>query len=234
MLIRPQNYAEGLSNVRARIARATMDAGRNVDSVTLLAVSKGHATAAIAALAQHGVVHFGENYLNEALPKLAELAAHGLTWHFTGQLQTNKTRPIAERFDWVHGVDRLKIAERLSMQRPAAARALNVCVQVNVGGEVGKGGVAPAALVPLARAVHQLPRLALRGVMCLPPAEEDPVRQRYWFALAHEASLAMAEAGLPCDTLSMGMSSDLEAAIAEGATLLRIGTALFGARPADR
>src|SRR5690606_23333972 len=170
-------------------------------------------------------------YVQEALEKIGALQDLPLTWHFIGHLQANKTRAVAERFAWVHGVDRLRIAERLSQQRPAHLPPLNVCIQVNVGGEESKSGVSVADLPALATAVGALPRLALRGLMCLPPPEEDPDRQRHWFAETRRAFESLNARGAGLDTLSMGMSADLEAAIAEGATMVRIGTALFGPRP---
>lgn len=216
--------------LRTRVAAAAADAGRNVDSVTLLAVSKGQPADLIRAAAAQGVTHVGESYLDEALGKLEALRDLPLTWHFIGRLQANKTRQVAERFAWVHGVDRLKIAQRLSAQRPYHAPALNVCIQVNLAGEASKGG-APAAEVPdLAAAVARLPRLALRGLMCIPPEEPDPGRQREWFARLRALEDSLNSGGLGLDTLSMGMSGDFEAAIREGATIVRIGTALFGPR----
>jgi pyridoxal phosphate enzyme (YggS family) len=176
------------------------------------------------------VRNFGESYLQEALEKRAAVGDLELTWHFIGRLQANKTRPIAESFAWVHGVDRLKIAERLSEQRPYYAPVLNVCLQVNVAGEESKGGVSLAELPALAAAVAGLPRLKLRGLMCIAPEEDDPARQRGWFAKVRQALEALNETGMGLDTLSMGMSGDLEAAILEGATLVRVGTALFGPR----
>ena len=214
------------------MAAAAAGAGRSVDSVTLLAVSKGQPAELIRAAAGEGVADIGESYLGEALGKMEALGDLPLTWHFVGRLQANKTRPVAEHFAWVHGLDRLKIAERLSAQRPYHAPALNVCIQVNLAGEASKGGV-PAAEVPgLAAAVAALPRVALRGLMCIPPEETDPRRQREWFAgLRALRDSLNAGGGLSLDTLSMGMSGDFEAAIQEGATLVRIGTALFGPRP---
>lgn len=232
MLIGPQNLAANVRNVQASIAAAAARCGRNVDSVTLLAVSKGHAVDSMRAVAAAGVGHFGENYLQEALPKIDSLAGLGLTWHFIGRLQANKTRPVAERFDWVHGIDRLKLAERLAAQRPFHAPPLNVCLQVNIAGEDAKAGVAAAGLPALAAAVRALPRLRLRGLMCLPPGETDPARQRHWFALVREAFDSLQAGGFDLDTLSMGMSGDYAAAIAEGATFVRIGTAIFGPRNA--
>jgi len=222
---------ERIGALRARVAAAAASAGRNVDSVTLLAVSKGQPAELIRAAAAEGVADIGESYLGEALGKMEALRDLPLTWHFIGRLQANKTRQVAERFAWVHGVDRLKIAERLAAQRPYHAPALNVCVQVNLAGEATKGGV-PAAEVPeLAAAVARLPRLALRGLMCIPPEESDPGRQGRWFSGLRALRDSLNAGGLSLDTLSMGMSGDFEAAIREGATIVRIGTALFGPRP---
>jgi pyridoxal phosphate enzyme (YggS family) len=170
--------------------------------------------------------------VQEALDKIEALRDLSLTWHFIGRLQANKTRPVAASFDWVHAVDRLKIAERLSEQRPFHAPPLNVCLQVNIAGEASKGGVTTAELPALATAVAALPRLKLRGLMCIPPDEDDPSRQRAWFASMRRELEALNAAGAKLDTLSMGMSGDFESAILEGATLVRIGTALFGSRPA--
>jgi PLP dependent protein len=230
MLRVPQNLPERLQVVRDRIRHGVTAARRDVDSVTLLAVSKTHSAETIRAAAVLGLEHFGESYLKEALPKIETLRGLELTWHFIGQLQANKTRGVAENFAWVHGVDRLRIAERLSEQRPFHAPPLNVCLQVNVAGEQTKGGVAPADLPALATAVAQLPRLQLRGLMCIPPPEEEESRQRHWFAEAAKLMSHLQVPGTTLDTLSMGMSGDLEAAIAEGATIVRIGTALFGPR----
>jgi pyridoxal phosphate enzyme (YggS family) len=232
MLIGPQNLAANVRNVRAAIAAAAAGCGRNVDSVTLLAVSKGQAAESVRAVAAAGVEHCGENYLQEALPKIGALADLELTWHFIGRLQANKTRPVAEHFDWVHGVDRLKLAERLASHRPYHAPPLNVCIQVNIAGESGKAGAAPAEVPVLAAAVSALPRLRLRGLMCLPPGETGVARQRHWFGLMRVAFDALRAQGFDIDTLSMGMSGDYAAAIAEGATIVRIGTAVFGPRAA--
>ncbi|HVC30640.1 MAG TPA: YggS family pyridoxal phosphate-dependent enzyme [Steroidobacteraceae bacterium] len=222
---------ERVRALRARVAAAAASAGRNVDSVTLLAVSKGQPAERVRAAAAAGLADVGESYLTEALGKMEGLADLPLAWHFIGRLQANKTRQVAERFAWVHGLDRLKIAERLSAQRPFHSPPLNVCIQVNLAGEAGKGGV-PAAQVPgLAAAVAALPRLALRGLMCLPPEETAPDRQRHWFAGLRALRDSLNAGGLRLDTLSMGMSGDFEAAIQEGATIVRIGTALFGPRP---
>jgi PLP dependent protein len=230
MLSRPQNYSESVRGTLDGIAGACRTAGRSVDSVTLLAVSKGQSAAAIDAAAAAGAEHFGENFLQEALPKIEALAGRELTWHFIGRLQANKTRPVAEQFQWVHGVDRLKIAERLSAQRPFHAPPLNLCLQLNVGGEASKGGVPAAELPALARAVRELPAIKLRGLMCMPPAESDVARQRQWFREARQVFDYLNEHGLGLDTLSMGTSADYPAAIAEGATIVRIGTAIFGPR----
>lgn len=231
MLRVPQNLAVNIRSVRERIRLACERAGRSVDSVTLLAVSKTHSVDLIRGAAREGVEHFGESYLQEALPKIETLRGLELTWHFVGQLQGNKTRAVAETFHWVHGVDRLRIAKRLSDQRPFHAPPLNVCLQVNVGGEETKGGVSPAELPQLAREVAALPRIALRGLMCIPPPEEDAARQRAWFSQTAELLRSLHVPGTTLDTLSMGMSDSLEAAIEEGATIVRIGTALFGERP---
>jgi pyridoxal phosphate enzyme (YggS family) len=232
MLSRPQNCSQSVRAAQMRINEACRAAGRSVDSVTLLAVSKGQSAAAIESAASAGVENFGENFLQESLPKMDSLKGRELTWHFIGRLQANKTRPVAERFDWVHGVDRLKIAERLAMQRPQHAPPLNVCLQVHVGGEASKGGVEAAELAPLARAVRELPGLKLRGLMCMPPAEAEIASQRHWFHETRQVFDQLNSIGLGLDTLSMGTSADFEAAIAEGATIVRIGTAIFGPRDA--
>jgi PLP dependent protein len=232
MLRSSQNLPLHLAAVRARIAGAAASAGRSADSVTLLAVSKGQPAESIRAGASAGLADIGESYLAEALGKMDALGDLPLTWHFIGRLQANKTRHVAERFAWVHGLDRLKIAERLAAQRPFHAPALNVCLQVNLAGEESKGGV-PAAEVPdLAAAVAALPRLALRGLMCIPPEETDPGRQREWFGRLRALEDSLKAGGLALDTLSMGMSADFEAAIQEGATIIRVGTAIFGPRTA--
>jgi PLP dependent protein len=230
MLMGPQNWPDRLECVRRRIEKAAAEAGRNVDSITLLAVTKGQPVQAIRTAAAAGVRDFGESYLQEALDKIAVVGESGLTWHFIGRLQSNKTRAVAEGFAWAHTVDRLKIAQRLAEQRPHYAPPLNVCLQVNVAGEDSKGGVALAELPALATAVAALPRLKLRGLMCLPPQEDDPGRQRHWFRKLREALDGLNRSGLELDTLSMGMSGDLGAAILEGATIVRVGTALFGPR----
>jgi pyridoxal phosphate enzyme (YggS family) len=230
MLSRPQNCSESARLVQNRIAAAARQAGRSVDSVTLLAVSKGQSAAAIDSATRAGIEHFGENFLQESLPKIETLAGRELCWHFIGRLQANKTRPVAENFAWVHSVDRLKIAERLSEQRPFHAPPLNVCLQLHVGGEASKGGVEAADLPALAKAVRELPRLRLRGLMSMPPAEEDPARQRAWFRETRQVFDYLNEHGAGLDTLSMGTTADFEAAILEGSTLVRVGTAIFGPR----
>ena len=208
----------------------------------LLAVSKTFDADAVLELARCGQREFAENYLQEALPKMAECgdrwsdAASGrdtgpLTWHFIGPIQSNKTRPIAEAFDWVHSVDRERVARRLSEQRPPDRPPLQVCIQVDVSAEATKSGCDPDEALALARVVATLPNLRLRGVMAIPAPTADPVLQRAQFARVREVWERMRGAGLPVDTLSMGMSADLESAVAEGATIVRIGTALFGARP---
>lgn len=224
--------AENLQGVTARIARAAVAAGRDPLEVALVAVSKTFPTQCIAEARAAGQRAFGENYLQEALAKQAALADASLEWHFIGPIQSNKTRAIAERFAWVHGVDRLKIAERLSASRPAGLPPLNVLLQVNLDAEDTKGGVAPAELTALAQAVARLPRLTLRGLMAIPRPEADFAAQRRAFARLRELRDALAATGLALDTLSMGMSADLEAAVAEGSTLVRVGTAIFGERAA--
>jgi pyridoxal phosphate enzyme (YggS family) len=227
----PQNLPAVLQEVRARMAGAAAAAGRSAQSVTLLAVGKSHPAELLAAAADCGISDFGESYLQEALAKIAALQGRTLAWHFIGRIQANKTRPIAETFAWVHALDRLKVAERLAAQRPQQAPPLNVCLEVNIAEEASKGGVRPAELAPLAAAVARLPRLALRGLMCIPPEESEPARQRAWFARLRALEEELNAAGHSLDTLSMGMSGDFEAAIQEGATIVRLGTVLFGARP---
>ena len=225
--------ADKLAQVNARIASACAAARRDVQSVTLLAVSKTQGAAAVVEAHAAGQRGFGENYVQEAIDKIDGLA--GLRprpgWHLIGPLQTNKTRVVAERFDWVHTVDRLKIAERLSAQRPQAMEPLSVCVQVNVSGEASKAGVAPDEVAALARAIAALPRLRLRGLMAIPEPVGDFESQRPPHRRLRELQEALNAEGLGLDTLSMGMSADLEAAIAEGATIVRVGSAIFGARP---
>jgi pyridoxal phosphate enzyme (YggS family) len=242
MSIDSSRISGALAALHQRMAAACASAGRPPAAVALLAVGKAQPVAALEAAAAAGQRDFAENYLQEALPKLAALAGRGLRWHFIGPLQANKTAGVAAHFDWVHGVDREKIARRLSDQRPAALPPLNVCVQVNVSGEASKAGVAPADTAALCRAVGALPRLKLRGLMAIPapakkrgqspfseqPEKGDSPRAAYrrlrelYESLRREFEL---------DTLSAGMSDDFEAAIAEGSTMIRVGTALFGPRP---
>ena len=231
MLRGPQNLPERLLAVRERMAQAAARAGRNAQSVTLLAVTKAQPPAVVRAAADCGLEHFGESYVQEALAKLDALQDRALTWHFVGRIQANKTRALAERFAWVHAVDRLKIAARLSEQRPHYAPPLNVCLEVRLADEAAKGGVAVGELPALARAVAALPRLKLRGLMCIPPEETQRERQHFWFRELRQLFETLNAGGAALDTLSMGMSGDFEAAIEEGATLVRIGTALFGPRP---
>lgn len=227
--------AAHLDDVLSRISRATADAGRPADSVRLLAVSKTFGADAVREAVAAGQRAFGENYVQEALDKIAATAdarvdGEPLEWHFIGPLQSNKTRPVAEHFDWVHSVDRLKIAERLSAQRPADLPPLQICLQVNISGEASKSGVTPDEVPAVARAIAALPNLTLRGLMAIPEPEVDPSRQREPFKAVRELFDTLRADGLALDTLSMGMSGDLEAAVAEGATMVRIGTAIFGAR----
>lgn len=224
------DLANRLHAVQARIRAAEQRFQRQPGSVRLLAVSKTQPAAAIAAMAAAGQGCFGENYPQEALDKMIELATLGLEWHFIGPVQANKTRGVAERFAWVHSVDRLKIAERLNAQRPADLPPLNVCLQVNIDREVTKHGLDEADLAAVAEAVAALPRLRLRGLMAIPAPMLDFAAQRRPFARLREEWERLNADGLQLDTLSMGMSDDLEAAIAEGATLVRVGAALFGPR----
>jgi pyridoxal phosphate enzyme (YggS family) len=232
MLTAPQFSPAALQSVHGRVAQAASAAGRAPDSVRLVAVSKLQPVAMVRDAATAGQVDFGENYVQEGCDKIAALAdVPGLVWHFIGQLQGNKTREVAEHFHWVHTVDRSRIAARLSAQRPAHMPPLQVLLQVSLADEPGKGGVTPAELPALAAAVAALPRLQLRGLMCIPPPVADVEAQRQPFRRLREMLAALQAAGLPLDTLSMGMSDDLEAAVLEGATLVRVGTAIFGRRP---
>ena len=222
--------ADNLQAVQARIREATKLAGRSPESVRLLAVSKTWPLSSVMAAVDAGQHAFGENYVREGVDKVAATAGHHLEWHFIGPLQSNKSRPVAEHFDWVHTIDRLKIAERLSAQRPDQLPPLQVCVQVNVSDETSKSGCAPDETLALCRAVAALPRLQLRGLMAIPEPTDDMVAQRLPFRLLREIFDTIRAEGLLLDTLSMGMSHDLEAAVAEGATIVRIGTAIFGER----
>lgn len=230
----PKRYAETLTRIAsAALRHRPVSESEAPAAIRLVAISKGHPAAAIRRLAELGQRDFGENYLQEALPKLTALADLALTWHYTGQLQANKTRPIAEHFHWVHTLDRERIALRLNEQRPAAAAALNVCIQVRLEDEPGKGGVEPHEVAALAGRIRDFPRLRLRGLMCLPPPRENFQEQRAQFERVADCLRDLQARGFDLDTLSMGMSADLEAAVAAGTTLLRIGTALFGERLRD-
>jgi hypothetical protein len=232
MLTAPQFSPAALQSVRTRIVRAAERAGRDPGSIRLLAVSKQQPVALVRAAAAAGQSEFGENYVQEGIDKIAALAdVPGLVWHFIGQLQGNKTREVAERFDWVHTVDRERIASRLSAQRPHDAAPLQVLLQVRLADEPGKGGVTPAEAPALAAAVTALPQLRLRGLMCIPPPAADEEAQRRPFRQLRELMESLDAAGHPLDTLSMGMSDDIEAAVLEGATIVRVGTAIFGRRP---
>ena len=250
--------AANLQAVRSRIARAAAAAGRPADDIALIAVSKTFPAAMIAEAYACGQRAFGENQVQEAVKKVAELrVAHGhpehrnssgdalpssgvaspegplllpLEWHFIGPIQSNKTRPIAEHFQWVHGVERARIAERLNDARQEGLPPLQVCIQVNVSGEASKSGIAPGEETPLAEAISRLPRLRLRGLMTIPEPTADPAQRRRQFARVRELKDALVARGYPLDTLSMGMSDDLEDAILEGATMVRVGTAIFGSR----
>jgi len=226
------SLAHSLAAVKARIAEAARAAQRSPDSIRLLAVSKTFPADDVRAAFAAGQRAFGENYVQEALAKLEALAdlRAQIEWHFIGPLQSNKTRPVAEHFDWVHSVDRLKIAQRLSEQRPDAMPPLNVCLQVNVSGEASKSGIAPEAASELAREIAALPKLRLRGLMAIPEPAADRAAQREPHRTLRELYETLRAQGIELDTLSMGMSSDLEAAIVEGATIVRIGTAIFGKR----
>ena len=222
--------ADNLQAVQSRIALAAAAAGRSPDTVRLLAVSKTWPLACILEAAEAGQRAFGENYVQEGIDKIAAITGRNLEWHFIGPLQSNKSRPVAEHFDWVHSIERLKIAERLSAQRPAYLPPLQVCIQVNVSGEASKSGCAPDEAPALCKAIAALPGLRLRGLMAIPEPTDDLTAQRLPFRQLREIYEHIRAAGLPLDTLSMGMSHDLEAAIAEGATIVRIGTAIFGER----
>lgn len=237
--------AKNLQVVKQKMQRSAQIVARDVATIELLAVSKTFPAQAVIEAVQAGQTCFGENYLQEAVAKILEVdsllaqqqqqqqTATQLVWHFIGPIQSNKTRPIAEHFAWVHSVDRLKIAQRLSEQRPEQLAPLNVCVQVNVSGEASKSGVAPEHVLELMLAIQALPKLRLRGLMCVPEASENPEQQKA--AFAHMRSLfEQCQAQIPTlDTLSMGMSGDMEAAIAEGSTMIRIGSAIFGKRHYD-
>ena len=222
---------ENLRKIRDLLDKAATEAGRNPDTVHLLAVSKKQPLDKILEAAAAGQRDFGENLVQEGLDKVTKLEDRQLNWHFIGHLQSNKTRAVAEHFDWVHTIDKEKTAKRLSDQRPGDLGELNVCLQVNVDAEEGKSGVAPDAVSDLADYVAGLPRLRLRGLMCLPRIRHDFEAQRGPFRQLRQLAQALAEQGITTDTLSMGMTGDYRAAIFEGATIVRIGTAVFGPRP---
>jgi len=230
MLTGPQFLPARLAAVHARIAAAARIAGRDPGAVRLLAVSKQQPVAAVAAAADAGHREFGESYAGEGVAKVAAMRGRDLVWHFIGRLQGNKTREVAEHFQWVHTVDRARIATRLDAQRPHFAGPLDVLLQVKLAEEPGKGGVEPGELPGLADAVRRLPRLRLRGLMCIPPPAPDEAAQRAPFRRLRELLEELNRSGHSLDTLSMGMSDDLEAAVLEGATIVRIGTAVFGPR----
>lgn len=225
-----------LQQVQSRISAACASAGRPEESVRLLVVSKTFGADAVREAFVAGQRAFGENYVQEGVEKIAALAdlrtgIDGIEWHMIGPLQSNKTRVVAEQFDWVHSVDRLKIAQRLSEQRPAHLAPLQLCLQVNISGEATKSGLLPADVAEIARTVSALPRVVLRGLMAIPEPAETLEAQRAPHRALQALMQSLQEAGLPLDTLSIGMSADLEAAVMEGATMVRIGSAIFGSRP---
>jgi PLP dependent protein len=226
----PDDFANRHRSVLGRIAQAATAAGRDVHSVTLLAVTKGQDVTSIRTALTAGLTRMGENYVDEALPKIKALQGTGIEWHFIGRLQANKTRHVAENFSWVHSVDRLHIAERLAAQRPPQLPALNLCVQVHVENDPAKGGVVPGDALALLQTIDALPHLRLRGLMCMLPYEMPAEGQHQAFSVLRKLLEQGRQTGLALDTLSMGMSADMDAAIAEGATIVRVGTALFGPR----
>ncbi|MAT92543.1 MAG: YggS family pyridoxal phosphate-dependent enzyme [Halioglobus sp.] len=227
-----QQLLDNITKLLERVRACSQKSQFQNSDILVLAVSKTRPAEVVRAAYECGLSHFGENYLQEGLGKIAALRDLPLTWHFIGPIQSNKTRDIAAHFDWVHSVDREKIARRLNDQRPTELPPLQVCLQVNISGEASKSGVPPAQLPALAAAVADLPQLRLRGLMAIPAAAQDPADQRAAFAAVRELAAGLAQRVPGMDTLSMGMSGDLEAAIAEGATVVRVGTAIFG--PRDR
>jgi len=221
---------EHLAQVQRRLAEAARAASRDPEQIYLLAVSKGQSLAKIRSAYQAGQRSFGENYLQEAIKKIDAIRETDIEWHFIGRLQSNKAAKVAPRFGWVHTVDRAKLAQQLNDHRPHNAPPLNICLQVNLAGESQKGGIEAAAVAELAAVVAELPRLKLRGLMTVPPATANPEQSRPYFDSLAQLQRELADSGLPTDTLSMGMSSDLEVAVAAGATIVRIGTAIFGQR----
>ena len=225
---------ENFRKIQDLLAQAAADAGRSREEIRLLAVSKEKPVEYVLEAASAGQRDFGENFVQEGLKKMDEAGRDDLIWHFIGHLQANKTRPVAERFHWVHTVDRLKIAERLSRQRPVYANDLNICIQVNIDEEAAKAGVPATEVLQLAQAVSELRGLRLRGLMCIPAVRQGFEEQRKPFAKMRMLAESLRESGINTDTLSMGMTADYAAAIHEGATIVRIGTALFGARESKR
>ena len=225
-----QNIEKNLSLVNQQIAQAAADYSREISDISLLAVSKRKPASDLRIAYECGQTDFGENFQQEALAKMKELADLDITWHFIGPVQSNKTKALAETFDWVHCIDRLKIAQRLSDQRPESMAPLNICIQVNIDLKASKSGVSPEDILPLALAIRDLPQISLRGLMTIPAQQPDFESQRESFARMKQALQDLQQHGLDCDTLSMGMSHDMQAAIAEGSTLVRIGTAIFGER----
>jgi pyridoxal phosphate enzyme (YggS family) len=227
------NIENNVTAVQRRLQQAARDAGRNPEDILLLAVSKTRSSAQVSIAQSAGIHSFGENYLQEASDKIAKLGCHGLDWHFIGPLQSNKTRQVAELFAWVHTVDRLKIAQRLSTQRPTIMPALNICLQINIDNEESKSGFSPEQALSIAATIAQLPNLRLRGLMAIPRPTANLAEQQQPFAklaaLQKEINSTL-DNSEKLDTLSMGMSADLEAAIAEGATIIRVGTDIFGPR----
>mgnify|MGYP001069849517 CR=1 FL=1 len=221
---------KNIITIRSQIAEAEKKYGRQPGSVQLLAVSKTRPLEDIEAAFSANQHHFGENYLQDALPKIEAITDPAIVWHFIGPIQSNKTRQIAENFDWVHGIDRLKIAQRFSEQRDPSVKPLNVCIQLNTSNEESKSGVRLDGALELAKSIHALPNIQLRGLMTIPAATTDFDQQRQSFRLLRELKDEIQSHGIELDTLSMGMSNDMEAAIAEGSTMVRIGTAIFGAR----
>ena len=227
-----QQLSDNIAKLLERVRLSAEKSQRQASDIVVLAASKRRTAEEIRAAHRAGLNHFGESYLQEAVGKMAQLGDLDLTWHFIGHIQSNKTRDISEHFSWVHSVDRTKIARRLSSHRHDAVSELNVCIQVNIDEEASKSGVPPSEVAELARAVAGLPRLRLRGLMCLPAVRETFDEQRLPFARTRGLAESLARDGIVMDTLSMGMSDDFRAAIMEGATIVRIGTAVFGPRPA--
>ena len=225
-----QNIEKNLIEIRYQIEQSATQYQRDIKTISLLAVSKKKPADDLRKAYECGQRNFGENFLQEAQAKILELVDLDIVWHFIGPVQSNKTKILAESFDWVHCVDRLKIAQRLSLQRPESAPPLNICIQVNIDGETTKSGVAPEQIYDLATSINQLPRIKLRGLMAIPAQRPDFDSQREPFAKLAHALRDLQQRGLDCDTLSMGMSGDIQAAIAEGSTLVRIGSAIFGER----